>query len=452
MANRLHSRLILLFAGLALAGCAHTPPKPAPRPAPPVVAPLPPAPPPPNPADTRFADFLAQARSEALAQGITAATFDSATAGIAPIPAISTMNANQPEFTKPVWSYLDSAVSARRIRDAQLMLARYGEVLDRIAAQSGVPKEILVAVWGLESDYGADSGGFNLFAALATLAYDGPRASYAKPEFLAALQIYQQQHYPVSEMVGSWAGAFGQTQFTPTTFLKYAADGDGDGVIDLWQSAPDALASAARLLNEQGWVRGQAWGYEINLPGDFAYENADLDITKPVADWTARGVRTAAGDLLPPSDANAAIYLPAGARGPAFLVFANFSMILKYNNAASYALAVSLLADRMAGAPPLRHAWPRDERAMSRSERITFQSDLLKLGFDPGTADGVLGRRTRGALRQYQKSKSLPADGFPTATLLAMLEADAAARNPPATPDNPAAPTAPQTLPQSGPK
>ena len=305
---------------------------------------------------------------------------------------------------------------------------------------SGVPKEILVAVWGMESDYGADSGSFNLFAALATLAYDGPRAAYAKPEFLAALKIYQEQHYPLSEMVGSWAGAFGQTQFTPTTFLKYAADGDGDGQIDLWHSAPDALASAARLLAEQGWARDQPWGYEVSLPNDFAYEDADLDNQKPLSEWTARGVKTTDGALLPSSDASAAIYLPAGARGPAFAVFANFSVILKYNNAASYALAVALLADRMAGAGPVHHAWPQDERALSRSERITFQTDLAMLGFDPGTPDGVLGRKSRAALRQYQKSKAIIADGFPTAALLAMLDADAARKNQAVTPDSPAVP------------
>ncbi len=235
-----------LCGALLVVACATPPHKPAPGPAPTVIAPVPQARP--GSGDPKFDAFLAEARTEALAQGITAATFDSAIAGIAPIPGIIAMNANQPEFARPVWSYLDSAVSARRIKDAQFMLTRYGEVLDRIAAQSGVPKEILVAIWGLESDYGADSGSFNLFAALATLAYDGPRASYARPEFLAALQIYQQQHYALSEMVGSWAGAFGQTQFTPTTFVKYAADGDGDGQIDLWRSAPDALASAARLL------------------------------------------------------------------------------------------------------------------------------------------------------------------------------------------------------------
>ncbi|HWY66983.1 MAG TPA: lytic murein transglycosylase [Rhizomicrobium sp.] len=422
-------RLAALLAVLAMAGCATSPPKPAAPPQPVVVAPPPPPPAPPSTGDAKFDAFLAQARTEALAQGITTQTFDNATAGIAPVPAILAMNANQPEFTKQIWSYLDSAVSARRIKDAQFMLSRYGDVLDRISAQSGVPKEILVAVWGMESDFGADSGSFNLFAALATLAYDGPRAAYAKPEFLTALHIYQDRHYALSDMVGSWAGAFGQTQFTPTTFLKYAADGDGDGVIDLWHSPPDALASAARLLGEQGWVRGQAWGYEVKLPPGFAYEDADLDSQKPVAEWSARGIVTAGGDPLPASDANAAIYLPAGARGPAFLVFPNFSVILKYNNAASYALAVSLLADRMAGSGPVRYAWPRDERALSRTERIGFQADLQKLGFDPGTPDGVLGRRTRAALRQYQKSKALAADGFPTASLLAMLDTDAAQKN-----------------------
>ena len=412
---------------LAAAACTTTAPKPVPPKAPSATIDIQPAPPQrPSSGDPKFDAFLTAARDEALAQGITEATFDSATAGIVPIPDIISMNANQPEFTKPVWNYLDGAVSPRRIKDAQFMMTRYGDVLDKIAAQSGVPKEILVAVWGMESDVGADSGGFNLFAALATLAYDGPRASYARPEFFAALRIYQEQHFALSEMMGSWAGAFGQTQFTPTTFLKYAADGDGDGRIDLWRSAPDALASAARLLGEQGWVRGQSWGYEVSLPDGFAFEDADLDTRKSLAEWSARGVKTADGAALTESDDDAAIYLPAGAHGPAFLVFGNFSVLFKYNNAASYALAVSLLADRMAGGAPVKHSWPRGERALSRNERIAFQTDLAKLGFDPGTPDGVLGRKSRAALRQYQKSKALAADGFPTAQLLATLEEDAA--------------------------
>jgi len=439
MAIRCPTLAMVLIAVLGAAGCVRTPP-----PAPVAPAPVPVPPPAPAPelkpgsGDAKFDAFLAEMRGEALAQGITAETFDRATAGLAPLPAIIAMNADQPEFARPIWSYLDSAVSARRIKDAQFMLNRHDQALDRISTQSGIPAEILVAVWGMESDFGADSGSFNLFAALATLAYDGPRAKYAKPEFLAALHIYQDRHYALSDMVGSWAGAFGQTQFTPTTFFKYAADGDGDGAIDLWHSVPDALASAARLLSEQGWVRGQDWGYEVSLPGTFLYEEADPEIHKTISEWSARGVKTATGDPLPVSDAAAAVYLPAGARGPAFLLFPNFGVLLKYNNAASYALAVSLLADRAAGGKDVRHAWPRDERALSRSERIRFQTDLQKLGFDPGEPDGVLGRRTRAALRQYQKSKSLPADGFPTAALLAMLEAEAAQKDPSA--DTPTVP------------
>jgi membrane-bound lytic murein transglycosylase B len=419
-------QVAVLSGALLVAACATTAPKPAPAAQPTVTIPVVPEPAPPTSANPKFDAFLAEARQTALAQGITAETFDAATAGIASIASIATMNANQPEFSKQVWSYLDSAVSARRVADAKVMLGRYGDVLAKIEASTGVPKEILVAIWGMESDFGADTGSFNLFAALATLAYDGPRADYARPEFFAALKLYQEQHYPLSEMVASWAGAFGQTQFTPTTFFKYAADGDGDGKIDLWTSAPDALASTGRLLAEQGWKKGEPWGYEVRLPAGFYYEDADTDTQKSVAQWGAMGVKTADGALLPQSDESAGIYLPAGAHGPAFLVSSNFSVILKYNNAASYALAVGLLAERMAGGPPVKHSWPRDERPLSRSERIAFQTDLTKLGFDTGTPDGVLGRRTRAALRQYQKSKSIIPDGFATASLLARLDKDAA--------------------------
>ena len=414
-------RLAALCGALVAVACATTAPKPTPTVAPAVRIPVQPAPP--NSGNPRFDAFLVGARAEAISQGIRPEVFDRATAGITPIASIAASNANQPEFTKPVWAYLDSAVSARRVKDAQAMLGRHGDVLDRIAGQYGVPKEILVAIWGMETDFGADSGGINLFAALATLAYDGPRMSYARPEFLAALKIYQQQQYPVSEMVASWAGAFGQTQFTPTTFLKFAADGDGDGRIDLWRSAPDALASAAGLLQGQGWKTGQPWGFEVILPKGFAYEDADTDTLRPIREWRSRGVKAYSG-ALPDTDDSAAIYLPAGAKGPAFLLFPNFNVILKYNNAASYALAVGLLADRMAGAAPVKHSWPRDERPLSRDERLRFQTALNRQGFDVGTPDGVLGRKTRSALRQYQKSRGLPADGFATAALLERLDKD----------------------------
>ena len=413
-------RLCALCGALAVVACATTAPKPTPPAAPAVSIPV--APPPFDSGNPKFDAFLLEAKATALASGIRPDVFAAATRGIAPIPSIASMNANQPEFSKPVWAYLDSAVSARRVKDAKLMLDRYGDVLARIERDSGVPKEILVAIWGMETDYGAGVGGFNLFAALATLAYDGPRASYAKPEFQAALRIYQDRQYPLSEMTASWAGAFGQTQFTPTTFLKYATDGDGDGRIDLWDSAPDALASAAKLLSSQGWQRGAPWGYEVTLPGSFHYEDADGESQKPLAEWRARGVKAAGGAALPDGGDSAAIYLPAGSRGPAFLVFANFNVILKYNNAASYALAVGLLADRMAGGGGVRHAWPRDERPLSRDERMRFQTALNAAGFDCGTPDGVLGRKTRQALRAWQTSRGVAADGFATASLLAMLD------------------------------
>jgi membrane-bound lytic murein transglycosylase B len=411
---------LLLAVACAVAPVHPSPPaaRPAPAPSgPPANVPIA-APPPPGP----FERFLGDMHAQAQANGITEQTFQAATAGIAPIPAILAMNDNQPEFARPVWAYLDSAISARRIKDGQALLAQYGDMLAGIERQSGVPREILVAIWGMESDYGRAAGSFNLFAALATLGYQGPRADYAKPEFQAALKILQEQHYAVSAMTASWAGAFGQTQFTPTTFLKYAADGDHDGRIDLWSSPADALASAANLLLNQGWKAGAGWGCEVTLPGNFAYADADIDDTRPLSEWRRRGLRRADGGALPLGDDMASIYLPAGARGPAFLLLPNFRVILKYNNAASYALAVAVLGDRIVGRPGIRGNWPRGDRPMSRDERMRFQQALAAAGFDPGAPDGVLGRRTRAATRDYQKARGLVADGYPTAELLAAME------------------------------
>lgn len=409
---------------LLLAGCA------APhRAVPPPVAPAPPAAPtaplaPQVGGDAKFQAFVQTFEAEALAAGISPETYSRAMTGIAPVQSVIDANQNQPEFARPIWLYLDSAVSARRVTDGQYMLSLNRPALAAIEAQSGVPKEILVAIWGMESDYGRDMGGYNLFAALATLAYDGPRQAYARPELLAALKMLQEQNYAVTDMVASWAGAFGQSQFTPTNFFRYGSDGDGDGRIDLWHSAPDALASAAQLLQKSGWVAGQGWGYPVILPAGFAYEDADLDIEKPLSEWSSRGVRLTSGTPLPAGDLAASIYLPAGARGPAFLVTANFKTILKYNNAASYALAVALLADRIAGAPPLADNWPRSERALGRAERLRLQTELSALGFDAGAPDGVIGRKSRGAIRLYQKARGLAADGFASAALLAQLDSE----------------------------
>jgi membrane-bound lytic murein transglycosylase B len=384
-----------------------------------------PAPAMPSAQDLKFQTFIHDERAVAIAAGIKSAIYDAATANIHRNQKVEDLNLNQPEFSRPVWLYLDSAVSDRRVTDGLQGLASNFQTLNSIEAKYGVPKEVLVSIWGNESDFGQDHEHFNMFEALATLAYDGPRADFAKPEFLAALKIMQQQHFDPTIMLASWAGAFGQTQFTPTTFLQHAVDGDGDGVIDLWHSTPDALASAANVLASAGWQRGQNWGYEVRLPGGFAYDQADVDTVKPVAEWRRLGVTKVSGAALPPTQQNGAIFLPAGARGPAFMVFDNFKVILKYNNATSYALAVSLLADRLKGAGPVQASWPRDEQPLTRDERIAFQTCLTKLGYDIGPIDGVLGRKARAALRAWQKAHGIPADGFPTEDFLTRVSVDA---------------------------
>jgi membrane-bound lytic murein transglycosylase B len=225
-------------------------------------------------------------------------------------------------------------------------------------------------------------------------------------------------------MLSSWAGAFGQTQFVPTTFLNEAVDGDGDGKIDLWLNPADALASTAHVIAGAGWIEGKPWGYEVALPAGFAYEDADLDIVKPVAAWKKLGVKTMTGDALP-GDQPASIYLPAGANGPAFLVFPNFKVILKYNNAASYALAVCLLGDQLKGAPAVVAGWPRGLVPLNRDERLALQNSLIALGFDIGKADGMIGAKSRAAVRTWQKAHALPADGYATQDILAHIAVEA---------------------------
>jgi membrane-bound lytic murein transglycosylase B len=378
-----------------------------------------PPPPPPNPLDIKFAQFVKDFRATAAAAGITDATYDAAMGPVKRNDRIETLTQAQPEFVKPVWSYLDSAASPRRVTDGQAAMASQAGALAAIEAKYGVPKEILVSIWGNETDYGGALGSFNIFEALATLAYDGQRADWAKSELIDALKMQQQEHFDPRSMVSSWAGAFGQLQMLPSTFLKSAVDGDGDGKRDLWHSAPDALASAAVEVSTDGWQKGHVWGYEVTLPAGFAYDQADGETQKPIPDWTRLGVTRADGSALPANVESGAIYLPAGARGPAFMTFANFRVILKYNNAAAYALAVCYLADQLAGRPAIVARWPRDEAPLSHDERVALQTGLTKLGFNPGKIDGVIGHDGKAALRAYQKTHGLPADGFPTMQVLA---------------------------------
>jgi peptidoglycan lytic transglycosylase B len=380
-------------------------------------------------ADAKFFAFLRDFRSSAVAAGISPQTYDTAIANIHRNARVEQLNLSQPEFTAAVWSYLDSMVSDRRIADGQQAMQRESQTLSFIEIKYGVPREILAAIWGDESNYGQAMGTFNLFEALATLAYNGPRMEFGRREFLAALQMVEKYHFKPAEMTASWAGAFGQTQFVPSSFLAHAVDGDGNGTIDLWTSPADALASTAALLADAGWKRGSVCGYEVSLPQGFDYSQADPDTVKPLTSWTALGVKTVTGATLSVGDGNAAVFLPAGARGPAFLVFDNFKTILKYNNAAPYALAICTLAGRLRGEGPVVAAWPRDEQPLNTDERKAFQTALKSLGFDPGAIDGVLGHGTRAALRAWQKAHGVVADGFPTKALLAQLTAEAGAKS-----------------------
>ncbi len=381
-----------------------------------------------NTADAKFAAFVRDFRQTALDAGIRADIYDNSMAGITRNARVEELNLQQPEFVKPIWSYLDGAVSDDRIAQGQQMLAKYPAMLARIESKYGVAKEILVAIWGIETNYGKDMGSFNMFEALATLAYDGPRQDFGRHELLAALKMEQQEGLSPSQMTSSWAGAFGNTQFVPSSFLDHAVDGDGDGRRDLWHSPADALASTASLLADGGWTRGAPCTVEVTLPPNFAYEMADPDQLHTAAEWKRLGVTRPNGADLPADAGSGAILLPGGWRGPAFLVFDNFRAVLKYNNAVSYALAVCLLARRMRGGAPVMASWPRDEQPLNSDQRLLFQTDLKALGYDPGTLDGVLGHKARAALRVYQKDRGLPADGFPTLEMLGRLNADVKAK------------------------
>lgn len=368
-----------------------------------------------------FEDWRTSFRSLALAKGIDAQTFDQAFAGIEPDPAVITADRSQPEFTRPVWEYLAGALTAARIRNGQGKLAQNAEALQRIDQRYSVDAEAVVAIWGMESNFGSNMGSRNVIRSLATLAYEGRRPDFAQGELLAALSILQHGDVPARYMIGSWAGAMGQTQFIPSTYNRYAVDFDGDGRRDIWSSPTDALASTANYLHASGWKPGQSWGFEVHLAPSFDYAQADMSVRKPVAEWLRLGVQPVGG-LLPGSlQASASLLLPAGYRGPAFLVLDNFRAILRYNNSTSYALAVALLADSFKGGGRIDADWPVADRPLSRSERVALQQGLAARGYQPGNPDGIIGASTRQAIRAFQQSEGLPADGYPTPELLARL-------------------------------
>ncbi|WP_029009565.1 lytic murein transglycosylase [Azospirillum halopraeferens] len=367
-----------------------------------------------------FRDWLAELRRDALSRGVSAATFDRAFANVRLQDRVRQLDGNQAEFNRMVWTYLDSAVSDQRARQGRERLQENARLLNRVSGEFGVPPEILVAFWGIETDYGRQTGGFSVIDALTTLAYEGRRADYFRRELLAALEILQSGDIAPDRMTGSWAGAMGQTQFMPTVFLAHAQDEDGDGRRDIWGSLPDVFGSTARFVKANGWKTGESWGQEVVLPSGFPYEEAELTITKPIAEWRRLGVRGAGGAALQ-GEGTAAILVLGGHQGPAFLVRDNFRAIMRYNPSTSYALAVAVLSDRIAGREGIRAGWPRHEQPLTREEREEVQQRLATLGFEPGPVDGLIGANTRNALRRFQATAGLVPDGFATKGLLERL-------------------------------
>lgn len=415
------ARLLALFPALLAAACATAAPGAAHRPQQPPAASA-------QDDEAKFRAFIHDFRATALAQGIRPDTYDRSMDGISLNAHIQDLNLKQPEFARPVWDYLDVAVSPLRVSNGEKALAANATMLANLESRYGVPKEILVALWGIETNYGASMGGYNMFEALATLGYDGPRQDLGRRELIAAMKMEEAENLDPKAMTSSWAGAFGETQFMPSAFLAHAVDGDGDGKRDLWHSPADALASTASMLVEDGWRRGEPWGSEVKLPEKFPYAEAEVDNPQPLAHWRDAGVKTALGAQLPDGPDAGAIFLPAGARGPAFLLFHNFNVILRYNNATSYGLAVAMLADRFKGKAEIMATWPRDEQPMSRDDRLAFQRDLATLGYDPGKIDGLIGPKVRKALRAYQAARGLVPDGFATLDLLKRMEREIAAK------------------------
>lgn len=360
-------------------------------------------------------------RGRALASGISATTFDRAFQGIAYNEKVITKDRNQSEFTKTIWDYLDSAASDGRIADGKEALQRNLELLNRIEATFGVDKEIVVAIWGLESSYGTFRGDFPLIESLATLAYDGRRGAFFEGQLLAALKILQNGDVTPAKMTGSWAGAMGHTQFIPTSYLAFAVDFTGDGKRDIWSDDPaDALASTAAYLAKSGWQAGQPWGVEIKLPKGYDYSVSGDRVKKSVSDWRAMGILLADGEPLPDHGA-ASVLLPAGARGAAFLIFSNFQAIERYNTADAYVIGVGHLADRLKGGPAIQAGWPREDRALFVDERIEMQELLTKTGFDPGGVDGKIGPNTIAAVKAFQRSIGIVPDGYPNLDILKRL-------------------------------
>ena len=365
--------------------------------------------------NNNFQSCLANLRSQAIAAGVSGTTYDRYTQNLTPDYSVIDKLNYQPEFSTPIWDYLSGLVDEERVELGKQKLAQYRDVLNRASQTYGVPPETIVAVWGVESNFGDISGKYPLLQALGTLSCEGRRQSYFRTEFFATMRILQRGDLTEDQLKGSWAGAFGHTQFMPSTYERLAVDFDGDGRRDLVSSTVDALASTANFLNKAGWQAGMPWGFEVKVPQGMSIDGEGRRSKKALSSWSARGVTRIDGSPLVQgalsSSTSAGLMAPAGVNGPVFLVFKNFDAIYSYNAAESYGLAIAHLSDRLKGARPFATSWPTDDPGTSRAERREIQQFLINRGYDIGAVDGLIGDKTRVAIRQEQTRLGLNPTG-----------------------------------------
>jgi len=374
------------------------------------------------PAFANSADFVRRLWPLAEQRGVSRSAFESAFAGYNYMPKVMELTKKQPEFSQTVQQYVDRRVTAAQAQKGQAMRREWAQTLAGSEQRWGVQPEIVLAVWGMETNYGGFMGGEHTIHALATLTEGGYRPDFFREELLTALRIVSDGHVSADNMMGSWAGAMGHTQFMPSSFMAYAVDYNGDGRKDIWNSVQDALGSTANYLDKHGWRPGETWGYEVKLPNGFDFARARQAERAPLSQWQAMGIQRVSGRPFPRGSDVGRLYMPAGANGPAFLLLHNFDVIKRYNNSDSYALAVGHLADRIIGGGSFATPWPSGDYALSKAQRAELQNLLNRNGFDVGTPDGVIGPKTRAAVIAYQSRRGLPADGYISGRLLDRLK------------------------------
>jgi len=372
-------------------------------------------------AEMSFMQWKQDFKKEAVSSGIDSSLFDQTFKDITPDPVVIKLDTSQPEFTRNIWDYIDNATSEKRIKRGQRLLQKYRVLFDKLEDQYGVQREIIVAIWAMESDFGRNYGSKNVIRSLAALAHHArseKREKFAKQELLAALHVIQDNKFSVGSLIGSWAGAMGQPQFMPSSYLKYAVDYNNDGQKNIWETESDVFASIANFLKKSGWRELEDWGTEVILPRDFDWKLNSSRYELRFVQWRSMGVTNASGQSFSQPQRLASVFIPAGRFGPAFLVTHNFNVIKKYNKSLSYALAVAQLSRLFAGGEGIRIGWPRTDKALSTEQIKVIQTLLNEKNHNSGIVDGKIGSKTREAVRTWQLENGFAGDGYINLDLL----------------------------------